>query len=57
LTGHPAVTVPDGFRKSDGTPTSITFQGRLHEEDKLLAVAKLYQQETGFHLERPPRFV
>ena len=28
LTGHPAVVVPNGFR-SDGTPTSITFTGRL----------------------------
>ena len=40
LTGHPAVCVPDGFRESDGTPTSITFQGRLHEDDKVLAMAQ-----------------
>lgn len=53
LTGHPAVVLPNGFRKN-GTPTSITFNGRLFGEDKLLAVARSYQQSTGFHLKRPP---
>ncbi len=56
LTGQPAVCVPNGFRESDGTPTSITFQGRLHEDDRVLAVARLYQEATGFHRKRPPRF-
>jgi hypothetical protein len=28
-TGHPAVFLSNGFRSSDGTPTSITFNGRL----------------------------
>ncbi len=55
LTGHPAVTVPNGFQ-SDGTPVSISFIGQLFEEDKLLAVAKAYQDATGFHTKRPPRF-
>jgi Asp-tRNA(Asn)/Glu-tRNA(Gln) amidotransferase A subunit family amidase len=54
LTGHPAVVVPNGFRASDGTPTSITFTGRLHGETELLAVADAYQQATDFHLLRPP---
>jgi Asp-tRNA(Asn)/Glu-tRNA(Gln) amidotransferase A subunit family amidase len=57
LTGHPAVCVPNGFRASDGTPTSVTFQGRLFEEDKTLAVARVYQEETGFHRARPGGFV
>ncbi|MFN7962319.1 MAG: amidase [Thermoanaerobaculia bacterium] len=52
LTGHPAVVLPNGFRK-DGTPTSITFTGRLFEEDRLLAVAMAYQQATDFHLRHP----
>ncbi len=55
LTGHPAVVLPNGFRASDGTPTSITFQGRLWGETVLLETAGLYQRETGFHLKRPPR--
>jgi Asp-tRNA(Asn)/Glu-tRNA(Gln) amidotransferase A subunit family amidase len=53
LTGHPQVVLPNGFR-SDGTPTSITFTGRLFGEADLLAVAKAYQDATDFHLRRPP---
>jgi Asp-tRNA(Asn)/Glu-tRNA(Gln) amidotransferase A subunit family amidase len=52
LTGHPQVTLPNGFRK-DGTPTSLTFTGRLFGEAELLAVAKAYQDATGFHLRVP----
>jgi Asp-tRNA(Asn)/Glu-tRNA(Gln) amidotransferase A subunit family amidase len=52
MTGHPAVVVPNGLRK-EGTPSSITFMGRLYGEDKLLALAKAYQDATGFHLEHP----
>ncbi len=52
LTGHPQVVLPNGFR-SDGTPTSITFTGRLFGEADLLAVAKAYQDATGFHLRHP----
>jgi Asp-tRNA(Asn)/Glu-tRNA(Gln) amidotransferase A subunit family amidase len=54
LTGHPQIVLPNGFRTSDGTPTSITFTGRLHGESELLAVAEAYQQATGYHLRRPP---
>lgn len=52
LTGHPAVVVPNGFTEK-GSPTSITFVGRLFEEAKLLAVAKAYQDATAFHLKHP----
>ncbi len=54
LTGHPSVVVPNGFREGDGTPTSITFTGRLMGEGQLLTVAHAYQQATGFHRQRPP---
>lgn len=53
LTGHPAVVVPNGFRLSDGTPTSLTFTGRLRGESDLLAVADLFQRATDFHTRRP----
>ncbi len=53
LTGHPQVVVPDGFRPN-GTPTSITFTGRLFGEERLLAVAHAYQQVTDSHRRRPP---
>ncbi|HYN21689.1 MAG TPA: amidase [Thermoanaerobaculia bacterium] len=52
LTGHPAVVLPNGFRK-DGTPTSITFLGKLFGEGEALALAKAYQDATGWHLKRP----
>ncbi|HUV64289.1 MAG TPA: amidase [Sedimentisphaerales bacterium] len=52
LTGHPAVVLPNGLRK-EGTPSSITFIGRLFGEEKLLAVAKAYQDATSFHLKHP----
>jgi Asp-tRNA(Asn)/Glu-tRNA(Gln) amidotransferase A subunit family amidase len=52
LTGHPAVILPNGFR-DDGTPVSITFLGGLFEEGTLLAVARAYQEATGFHLKHP----
>jgi len=52
LTGQPCVVLPNGFSK-EGTPTSITFIGRLFDEGKLLAVAKKYQDATAFHLKHP----
>jgi len=55
LTGHPCVVLPDGFREDD-TPVSITFIGRLYDEATLLAVARKYQEATGFHREHPPEF-
>ena len=52
LTGHPAVVLPDGFLDSK-TPTSIVFTGQLFDEGRLLAVAKVYQDATGFHKAHP----
>ena len=53
LTGHPCVVLPNGFRTADGTPTSITFTGKLRGESDLLAVADLFQRATDFHTRRP----
>ena len=55
LTGHPCVVLPNGFDEA-GCPVSITFVGRLFDEGTLLAVAKAYQDATGFHLKHPPLF-
>jgi Asp-tRNA(Asn)/Glu-tRNA(Gln) amidotransferase A subunit family amidase len=52
LTGHPSVVVPNGFTKAD-TPTSVCFIGGLFGEADLLAVAKTYQDATGFHRKHP----
>lgn len=53
LTGHPALIQPNGFRSSDGTPTSITFLGRICGEEKLCVLARAYQEKAGFHLKHP----
>jgi Asp-tRNA(Asn)/Glu-tRNA(Gln) amidotransferase A subunit family amidase len=52
LTGHPAVILPHGFRE-DGTPVSITFVGRLFDEQTMLRVAHAYQGATEFHTKHP----
>ncbi len=52
LSGHPCVVVPNGF-SAEGTPTSITFVGRLFDEGKIISVAKMFQQATDFHLKHP----
>jgi Asp-tRNA(Asn)/Glu-tRNA(Gln) amidotransferase A subunit family amidase len=73
LTGHPALILPNGFRGDDapkpvvrdgevqpggpGTPLSLTFLGQLFGEAKLLALAKAYQDATGFHLKKPAGFI
>jgi Asp-tRNA(Asn)/Glu-tRNA(Gln) amidotransferase A subunit family amidase len=56
LTGHPAVVVPNGYRAGDGTPTSVSFIGKLFGDAKVLAVAKAWQDATDFHTKHPPRF-
>ena len=55
LTGHPAIAVPAGL-SAQGTPVSVTFVGRLYEEERLLAVAKAWQDATGHHTKHPPQF-
>lgn len=51
LTGHPCVVVPNGGG------TSLTFVGQLYDEARILAVAKAYQDATGFHTNRPSAFI
>ena len=55
LTGHPCVVLPNGFSE-DGTPTSITFIGRLFDEGILIAFAKKYQDATDFNKKHPEGF-
>jgi Asp-tRNA(Asn)/Glu-tRNA(Gln) amidotransferase A subunit family amidase len=52
LTGHPCVTIPNGFTAA-GTPVSITFVGQLYGEARMLAAAKAYQDATDFHKKHP----
>jgi Asp-tRNA(Asn)/Glu-tRNA(Gln) amidotransferase A subunit family amidase len=55
LTGHPAISVPNGFDK-ERRPTSIIFLGKLYDEGTLLTLAHRYQSETDFESLIPPGF-
>ena len=55
LTGHPCVVVPNGFNDR-GRPTSISFVGELYGDGNTLAIAKAYQEATGWHKKYPPEF-
>ena len=52
MTGHPAVVLPNGFTEQQ-TPTSISFIAGLYKEAEALAVAKAYQDATGFQRQYP----
>ena len=55
LTGHPVISVPNGFDKK-GNPTSISFIGNYHNENKILYLANLYQSKTKLHKNIPSGF-
>jgi Asp-tRNA(Asn)/Glu-tRNA(Gln) amidotransferase A subunit family amidase len=55
LTGHPALSVPNGF-DAKGRPTSFTLLGNLYEEGSILALARAFQQATDFDEKHPPLF-
>jgi aspartyl-tRNA(Asn)/glutamyl-tRNA(Gln) amidotransferase subunit A len=53
LVGQPAISVPNGFGENR-LPTGIQFTGRAWSEERLLALARLYQERTDWHTRRPP---
>jgi Asp-tRNA(Asn)/Glu-tRNA(Gln) amidotransferase A subunit family amidase len=55
LTGNPCAVVPNGFSKN-GSPTSISFIGKLYGDALVARVAHLYQQETAWDEMIPPLF-
>lgn len=56
LTGHPCLVVPSGFNEK-GSPTSISFVGKLQGEAALITVGRAYQEATKWDEEHPPMFV
>lgn len=52
LTGHPCIVVPNGFSER-GTPTSISIIGNLFDEARIIAVAKVFQENTDHHKKHP----
>ena len=56
LTGHPAITIPNGFDKK-GRPTSLLMIGNLYDEGPMLEAAYLIQQTTPHEEKHPERFL
>lgn len=54
LAGIPAMSLPCGF-DSKGLPIGLQLQGRWFDEATMLRAGHQYQQQTDFHLKRPPR--
>ncbi|HUG55253.1 MAG TPA: amidase [Vicinamibacteria bacterium] len=46
LTGHPVVALRSGFSAA-GTPTGVTLAGRLYDEGRLLAVARVVERSVA----------
>jgi amidase len=53
LSGHPTLTLPGGMT-GDGVPTGFQIVGRAFDEAGILAAGHAYQQQTDWHLRRPP---
>lgn len=51
--GIPAVTVPCGFGER-GLPTALKLVGRALDENKLIDIARTYQDATDWHTRTPP---
>jgi Asp-tRNA(Asn)/Glu-tRNA(Gln) amidotransferase A subunit family amidase len=50
-TGHPVMSVPNGFSK--GSPTALHLTGKLFGEQQILLLAHAFQAKTDFHLRHP----
>ncbi len=52
IAGYPAISLPHGFQDS-GSPAALTFYGQPFRETEIIALAKAYQDASGFHLKHP----
>jgi len=55
LTGHPCLVLPNGFNKK-GSPTSISFLGKLYGEAALVTIGRAVQEATDWDDRVPPLF-
>lgn len=55
LTGNPCLVIPNGFNEK-GSPTSISFIGKLFDEGYLVALARAYQEATDWEDKVPGFF-
>ena len=52
FSGHPSITVPNGFDAS-GMPTAMQFIGKLGDESSIIRAAAGYEDLTEWHTMRP----
>lgn len=52
VAGIPAITIPNGFGER-GLPTGLEFTGRAFEENRILSIARRYQEQTDWHTKHP----
>ena len=52
FSGHPSITVPNGFDAS-GMPTAMQFIGKLGDESSIIRAAASYEDLTKWHTMRP----
>ncbi len=52
IAGYPAISVPHGFQET-GSPAAITFYGPPFKDTEVIALAKAYQDASGFHSKHP----
>ena len=50
-TGHPVVSIPNGF--VNGSPTALHLTGKLFGEPEILLLAHAFQSKTAFHTQHP----
>ncbi|CAN5177806.1 amidase [soil metagenome] len=55
LTGNPCVVIPNGFNDK-GSPTSISFLGKLYGEAAAVSLARAFQEATEWENMIPPLF-
>ena len=55
LTGHPCLVMPNGFN-DQGSPTSISFLGKLFGEAELVALGRAFQEASEWEENHPPYF-
>ncbi|MDP6417118.1 MAG: amidase family protein, partial [Gammaproteobacteria bacterium] len=52
LAGVPAISIPCGF-SSEGLPIGLQLTTKPFSEELLLRVARMFEQATDHHLQRP----
>jgi amidase len=53
MSGHPTLTLPGG-KTAEGLPVGFQIVGRQMEEALVLRAGHAFQQETDWHMRRPP---